>query len=55
LSITTINIDSLMKIRNIASTIEEFDKIAVKIAFEFTLANRENIIKLAGAKVPVVD
>ncbi len=42
----------LARIRDLASTVDEFDKIAVRIAVELTLRNQSAIEKLNGAVLP---
>jgi len=42
----------LQRIRDVAPTIEEFDKIALRVAVDMTLANRDSILSLKGAEIP---
>ena len=44
--------EEFLRIRNIAATIEDFDRFALRVSVDLTLARQEEIMILEGKKVP---
>lgn len=44
--------NKLLRIKEVVPTVEEFDKIALRVAVQLTLANETRILQLNGANVP---